>query len=293
MSSPCHTGPMLRRWISAVLAVLCAVVCAMALAGCKIDVDVDVDTNSDGSGIVTVTAIADRAVAEAAPGLATDLRFADAVDAGWTVTPPASTPDGGLRVELSHPFATVEDATALVAGLNGPRGPLRDVVLQRTVDNGRVTITVNGSLHIDGGLDAFSDNALTDAVGATPWAAALQAAGGNPADAVAVRLRVGLPGEVASTGTAADGRVVWQAPNGGAAVDVQASSVSSASSASGSPSSSGGGATWFWSAVKWLALLALIGWLAFSAWFVGYVTVIRRRRARRRNVLMAHRARGL
>ncbi|MGZ4674378.1 MAG: hypothetical protein ACXV8K_17085, partial [Ilumatobacteraceae bacterium] len=81
-------------------------IAAMLLTACHVDTTVDIAMGSDGAGKITVTAIADAAVLAQAPGLADDLRFDDAKTAGWTLTGPAATSDGGLRVELSHPFAS-------------------------------------------------------------------------------------------------------------------------------------------------------------------------------------------
>ena len=72
------------------------VIAVIFLAACHVDTTVDIKMHSDGSGTITVTAIADADVVNQAPGLADDLRFDDAVAAGWTVTGPTSTSDGGL-----------------------------------------------------------------------------------------------------------------------------------------------------------------------------------------------------
>ena len=65
--------------------------CLLALAGVALDVVVDLTLDEDGTGELTVTATADADVVEQVPGLAEDLRFDDAVAAGWTVDGPTAT----------------------------------------------------------------------------------------------------------------------------------------------------------------------------------------------------------
>src|SRR5262249_16716884 len=114
--STCHNSDTMRR----ALIVLSVIV----LAACRVDTTVDITMGQDGSGKITVTAVADAGVVSQAPGLADDLRFDDAEKAGWTVTAPTPTSDGGLKVELTHPFANPEEATALLQSINGSGGPL-------------------------------------------------------------------------------------------------------------------------------------------------------------------------
>jgi hypothetical protein len=95
--------------------VLFVIIAALALAACKVDTRVDVVVQPDGTGNITLTAVADAELVQKTPGLAEDLRFDDVTAAGWTVDGPTPTADGGLTVSVAHPFATVEEATALRA----------------------------------------------------------------------------------------------------------------------------------------------------------------------------------
>ena len=113
-----------------------AVVALVSLSACRVDSVVTVDMAHDGSGTVTIEAIADAAVVQAAPGLAGDLRFDDAIASGWTVDGPTATDDGGLRVVLTRPFANVDEANVLLRSISGSAGPLRDVTLSRTGGTG-------------------------------------------------------------------------------------------------------------------------------------------------------------
>ena len=76
---------------------LALVVVALALTACKVDTTVDVTVNADGSGVITLTAVADADVVAQAPGLAEDLRFDDAIAAGWVLD--AARGDRGRRVD--------------------------------------------------------------------------------------------------------------------------------------------------------------------------------------------------
>ena len=87
----------------------------------------------------------DTDVVEQAPGLAEDLRFDDAEKAGWTVTGPTPTSDGGLRAELTHAFANPEEASALLQSINGSGGPLHSVALSRAVGQDGTTVSLIGS----------------------------------------------------------------------------------------------------------------------------------------------------
>ena len=99
-----------RRAVRLLLGVLVAVL----LASCRVDATVELVIGPDGTGTLTVTAVADAEVVQQAPGLADDLRFDDAVAAGWSVDGPAATEDGGLRVVLTHPVTSAAEATNLL-----------------------------------------------------------------------------------------------------------------------------------------------------------------------------------
>ena len=172
---------------------------AVICSACRVDVSVDVAMNNDGSGTITVMAVADADIVARAPSLATDLRLEDVRAAGWTVAGPEPTPEGGLQVVLTRAFLTPAQANAMLAGLNGPSGPLVGLTLGRSRGNEATTYTLNGSLQVVGGLDAFSDPDLLAAVGATPYATEIAAAGLQPADVVGVTFTATVPGSITAT----------------------------------------------------------------------------------------------
>jgi hypothetical protein len=189
---------------------LAALAAVLILSGCRLTANVTITMNADGSGVVAVDLVADADLLAKAPAAVSDLRLDDARQAGWEVTGPAPTPDGGSSIRLAKPFHSAEEATAIVAEINGPQGPLRDMLVARAVTFARVDITVSGAVQWEGGLAAFSDSALTAALGRTPLEQEVAASGVAPEDALALTVTVKLPGEVSGNGrTGDDGAMTW------------------------------------------------------------------------------------
>ena len=231
--------------------------------------------NADGTGVITLTAVADADVVAQAPGLAEDLRFEDAVAAGWLLTPPAATDTGGLQVVLTHPFATVEEATALLTSINGNGGPLHDVAITRAVTGDDITTVLAGTLRVDGGIDAFADPDVLAAIGGSPYADNIAATNLRPTDVVTFTLTADLPGKPATpaTGTTTIGEQsrTWSVPLDGTSVDLATTAVL----AQGTPSS-------VWGTVATIALIALIAWCVIAIAFIAFVARARQQRARQR-----------
>jgi hypothetical protein len=247
---------------------------AVLLSACRVDAVVDVAVEADGTGTITLTASADPDLVAQTPGLAEDLRFDDAVAAGWVVDGPTATEAGGLTVSLSHPFASVEEATALLQSINGPDGPLHDVVLTRAVTDDDVTTSLAGNLRVSNGLDAFADPEVLAAIGGSPYADDLQNAGLRPTDVVTFTFTADLPGTATTSATAAGtpngAELTWTMPLDGTPIDLATTSVLTR----------GGGGPW--GIVSKAALVALVAWCLLAAGFIAYVAKARRDRARRR-----------
>jgi hypothetical protein len=80
----------------------------------------------------------------------------------------------------------------------------------RAVTFARVDISGSGAVQWEGGLAAFSDSALTAALGRTPLEHEVAAAGVAPEDALALTVTVKLRGKVSGNGdTSDDGTVTW------------------------------------------------------------------------------------
>ena len=246
---------------------------AVALSACRVDASVDVEMVENGSGVITVTAVADAELVARAPGLADDLRFDDLLAAGWVLEGPATTADGGLSVVLRHTFSSPEQATALLASLNGTDGPLEAVALSRTASKQQIDYALTGGARLEAGLASFTDPDLLAAVGATPYADSIASAGLAPEQVVGLSFSVSLPGTVnGSTGAidpaGGDDRVRWSIPLDGSPLDLATNSTVSLERGR------------LWQVLATVALVALVVWVAASAAFIAFVARARRRRAR-------------
>ncbi len=217
---------------------------------------------------MTLTAIADAAVVEQAPGLAEDLRFDDAAAAGWLVDGPTPTADGGLKVVISHDFATVAEATALLQSINGAGGPLHDIAITRTATSSQIVTSLAGTLRVDGELQAFADSDLLAAIGGSPYAASILEEGLQPTDAVSFTFAADLPGDAVVVDGTVPQSSSWTVPIDGTAADLTTTNVLV---------KEGGG---IWGTVSTVALIALIAWCVFAIAFIVFVAKARRRRAR-------------
>jgi len=81
---------------------LAALAAVLILSGCRLTANVTITMNADGSGVVAVDLVADADLLAKAPAAVSDLRLDDARQAGWEVTGPAPTPDGGSSIRLDR-----------------------------------------------------------------------------------------------------------------------------------------------------------------------------------------------
>lgn len=194
---------------------------SLVLAACRVDTTVSLEVKPNGSGTVRVTAIADAELVAKAPNLAADVRVNDLKEAGWKVSGPTTNDDGTMSIELRRPFRTPAEATAILAQVNGPRGPLQQVGLARTGTSTNSTWTLTGRLEVAGGMNAFADDNTVQLLGGAPYADEIKAMGLDIGDAVGIAFSASLPGKVASTtGVAGDGSISWKVPMDGSATDV-------------------------------------------------------------------------
>jgi hypothetical protein len=169
-------------------------------AGCRLDVGVAITMQPDGSGTVAVTATADPELVTAAPSAFADLRLDDVKQAGWTVSGPAKGADGSMAMTLTKPFATPAEANTILAELNGPAGPLVGLTVGLERSFAVVASTLAGHTQLTGGLAAFSDAALAQALGSVPLANLVT----QPVDQVlGLSVTAHFPGQVVS----ADGQI--------------------------------------------------------------------------------------
>jgi len=114
---------------------LVVVVCALLLAGCKVDTTMTIDVHGDGGGTVRVRVALDAEAvqnAEAGGGKLEDrVRLGDLQAAGWTVSPWRRARNGGATLTVSKEFANASELAGVVSELNGNSGPLKGVKLGR------------------------------------------------------------------------------------------------------------------------------------------------------------------
>ncbi len=244
---------------------------ALTLAACRVDVDVTVNVEADGTGSIEVVASANAEVVAAVPGIADDLVLDDAVAAGWLVTGPTTTPDGGLTVTLTRDFATAAEATNLLQSL-GP--PFNQMVLSRNTTGDDTTNELTGLLGLSDGFASFADDDLVTAVGSLPFAEEIEASGATPESSMSVELRATLPGELVEGETTAEiddgGVLVWVSPLDGEIVDVRARTIQAP-----------GADDWWARPLSIGVLVVLIAWVGFMTLFIVYVALARWRRSRR------------
>ena len=177
----------------------------------------------DGSGSIEVTVTADAEVVEAAPDLVDDLRLDDLQQAGWNVDGPTAVEGGGLQVVLSHPFASTEEATALLGQLSGDGGLLAGFELDQQRSFARVGTELSGSLTFEAGLAELADADIVEQIGGAPYVETLADRGIPVEDAFGLRLVVTAPGDVVDTNgtpspsTGNETTVTWEADLVGAA----------------------------------------------------------------------------
>lgn len=243
----------------------------LLLTGCKVDIRIDVNAEDTGAGTIQVTVDADNVLVTMVPGLANDVRYEDLVASGWTIEGPIQVNNGGLRIILRYAFESPAEATWALNQINGPSGPLVQAELKRTVNGRQVATTLDATAQVIGGLEAFSDAALTAAIGETPWlGTARKLEIENPAQALSITLVARLPGEIKkTTGSESGGGVVWTIPTDGTSQSIVIGTVATRVD---------GG---FWQAVSQITGYLLGIWLIVMGLLIMIVILARRNRTRR------------
>lgn len=199
----------------------CAAACVVLLSACRVDSLVTLDVKENGAGTLSIVTTADSDVVNQTPGLAEDLSFDDAISAGWRVSTPSATSDGGLQLTVSHSFNNPQEATALLSQLSGENGPFKDLNLTRSGKDTDSTWMLNGRLEVNGGLAAFADPALLKIIGGSPFSATLANSGLDIGQAVGIEFRAFLPGKIESTtGVDTFGYPQWTVSFDGSAQDL-------------------------------------------------------------------------
>ena len=219
-----------RRRAAATLLVLAT---AATTGACRVDVRVALDSDPDGGGTVRAHATLDEDAVTQLVGRAagtppdvdpaTRIKVDDLRAAGWAVTGPTTTPDGGLEVVATHDYDDAGEAVDLLEDLGGaaPDGPFRDLELTQERGFFKTTTTFSGTVDLTAGLGAFTDPELREALAATPEAPLgitaeqlEQRFGATLGEMLGLRVDVRLPGDAEAT---------TERPALGRRVDVEAS----------------------------------------------------------------------
>ncbi len=175
------------------------IACLAVCAGCRLDANVMVETIRDGSGLITVTAVADRDMVGRAGLALADLRVDDVKQAGWTVDGPADNATGGRQLVFTKAFHTQAEADRILSEISGPAGPLHDMRLVQKRGFAKITTTLQGEVGLDGGAAGLGDDELVQLLGGQQVLQGL--AGSNIADQLVVTVTLKAPG--AAVGPAA------------------------------------------------------------------------------------------
>lgn len=262
------------------------------MTGCRLEVAVDVELEADGSGQVRLEVTADRALTDALPPGAELLIWDDARAAGWEVSGPDPTADGGRQVRLHRRFISMEDLGSALDRI-GPFVSVESLRRTATVD-GDTASEIRTELRLRAGLPegdrldgfaAFSDPDLDAVMGGRPFAEDLAASGATPFTSMGLQIRLRAPGELESTtGSVVDGEdafvtALWQVPLDGSVTEVVLVSVQRPD-----------GAWWAGTVARVLSLMVVL-WVALGAVILALVALARQRRIRRRRARAARIAR--
>jgi hypothetical protein len=268
-----HAPPrrLLREWGVVIRRAFLIVISALALMGCRLDVEVDVVIEPDGTGVVTVHAVADQELAGKIPGLVEDLRFDDAIAAGWTIDGPTTTDTGSVEITMTHGVSSPEE---LANVLNSIGPPFTNMGAARTTVDDQTTNAIDGVLTLPNGFESFADADLVAAVGGLPFGDEFAASATTPAESMSVTFRVALPGELVSTPTGIEVEAdvfEWTAPLDGTSVSVATQTVQRPAE----------GGSWA-GPLATAAMVALIVWIVLAVAFIAFVLGARRKRAQHR-----------
>ena len=209
---------MIRSRISRIAAVAVA---TLVLCSCRVDSSISLRVNPNGSGTVTVVLSADKDIVSKTSNLEADLRTDDLKAAGWKINKPVTTTGGGLSITMSRDFRTPAEANTVLSQVNGTRGPLKSLALSRSGKDTNSTWKLAGKLEVNGGLEAFADDATLTLLEGAPYQGELEASGLDLGKAVSITFSAELPGTVDSTsGVQQDGAIVWRVPMDGSSTDI-------------------------------------------------------------------------
>ncbi|MBT3246225.1 MAG: HAD-IA family hydrolase [Actinobacteria bacterium] len=196
---------------------LLMVLTVVSASACRADATVSVRLGEDGSGVVEVALVLDDEAVEAVGGIDHQIRLEDLENAGWEVDGPQRSLDDGLTsVVATKGFEVPDRLPPILDEIAGP-GVFTDMGLVRNRSFARTTWSLSGRVDLSGGLEAFSDPALSETLSGLPLGRTREelaelagCVGCDPADMFSLELVVALPGEVVANADRVDeGSAVW------------------------------------------------------------------------------------
>ncbi len=198
------------------LAVL-ALIFVFVVAACDIEVEVLIDVEEDGAGLVTVTVLLDEEAVAQVPEIEEQLRLDDLREAGWMIDGPFDTSGGGLQYVTTKRFGEPGQLQLVLNDLTGPDAMLQDFRITREPDFAETSLALRGIVDMSRGVDMFTDAALAQSLGGTPFGinlGQLEAEFGPLEDNVRVTVIARIPG-VGDDGTGGAEQTVRVVPGDG------------------------------------------------------------------------------
>lgn len=177
---------------------LVAALALLLLTGCQVTLRTEVIAKQNGSGEVVQMIGFDAEALKRVGNPREAIRADDLIAAGWVVEPEYV--EGNTTwLRVRHSFANADEANRILAQLSGPDGPYKDLQLRTSDSFFTNTVQFRGILDTTAGLSAFTDKALTDALGGDASggliAAAETATGKKVSEMVEMNLFVDVSGE--------------------------------------------------------------------------------------------------
>ena len=238
----------------------------LVLTACQLDVDIAVSMSANGSGSVSIRAVADQALVEAAPSIASQVLVDDLLEAGWLVDGPSPTNVGGVVMVLTHNLSNAEEL-ALILGSIGP--PFSDVTARRDVTRDALDNviaaenSVSANLGLVNGFNDFSDSDLSALLGGTPFGDVLE--GRSPSDVMTFDISIAMPESNVEGGERIE---MWSVPLDGSTASLEMTTRQTTDNP-----------TTLTNRISTALGYLLVAWIAVSAMFISWVVIARRRRA--------------
>lgn len=199
------------------------------LGACRVETTVGVSVDDDGSGQIAVDVVLDADAVRRVGDVKEEIRTSDLRAAGWEVEGPQPVDGGGQRLRVSRPFNTPQEAEAIFRSLATPESPFGRVDIDQRRGFWSTKTTFAATVDLSGGLEAFSDPQLSEALGGQPLgvpAEQLEQRLGAALDRVfQLRVAARLPGDIESNAPRQlRGGAMWT-PKLGETVTLEASST--------------------------------------------------------------------